>query len=320
MLAAGIIIIVFFANIALKQKGFYEKKDYSMMIEYVESIISGAGASANSINTIDLSKFGLSFVCDKKGYSEYSIKGTGFNKKSSEVMFAPSSIEGEAVIWTSEWKFPFKALNVMYFTDTSTRYFFVYNKIDSIASKMINDIPADINSNWISADEFKEIDISDAKKARLVFFNMTPIMPKGNENKDISAIKITKDSVEFYSLNNNKFISEGSTKYTDNSMLYGAVFSEGIEDYRCNMAKAFKRLGFVADINSKREEKLIEYYKDNPCAVLYKSFLRMNVLSDAALSCSRFVNDGCIESLKLFSNKIAEKNNYLISQKCVSVY
>lgn len=265
ILIAGAIILIFFIGIIYKQKAVSETRLAGTVATDLEAILTGARISTGTVNVIQIPKIEATFTCDEMGDSWFGVdwEKTGIKKSLPiEVVFAPNLIKGkELITWALDFSAPFKVTNFLYLTSPEIRYIFV-----NPDEEIYEDFPEETTKEEV----LTMAGISDKNnyKVKFIFFDQAPgTVPAPLQhmpNKDITAIKITGKTIEFFEKENSRFKSTGQTFYITKPMLYAAIFAEDKIYYECNLKKAFKALNIVATVYADRETTLKEYYENNP--------------------------------------------------------
>lgn len=277
VLIAGAIIFAFFITIVNKQREFSEIKTSGTIITNLESILTGAQVSTNTVNLIEMPKVNIGFECDR-----YFI-GPAPKQTKGNVIFAPNLLKGKKIIaWALEWNLPYSVTNFLYITDPEARYVIVHKggKTQDLANGIYEELPKEMNKEIMSVNEEKfdgKFKNKNNYKVKFIFLgsgtmldnfpNKLSKMP----NEDVTAIELigieSEDTlpptgkVEFFQKNNmQRFESIGTTFYLKTESLFGTIFAADKEMYDCTMKKAFKKLNLVTKIYLGRSLTLTNYY------------------------------------------------------------
>jgi hypothetical protein len=333
ILIAGTLILIFFIGVVYKIRASSKESLACNVLSELEAIITGASVStgtSNSIDTPDVAE--IEFVCDKDGFSQFNIKGSGCKKDTPiEPIFAPSLIKGKKLItWALEFSAPFKVDNFLFLTHPQVKYVFVGNDV----KQYYEELPAEINKQWIentNSQEFTNLKTESNYKIKFIISSIPNTnIPEGLKKfsrKDISQISISPNKIEFYkkSLIADSFASEGTVPILPNNLpsIYAAIFSEDKESFECNMKKIYKRLAIISDVYSERTISLINHYKENPvqqnCELYYNLDDFVN-LKDASLQCSSNIQQGCISVISTLTSEISGTNQNLKRASCPLIY
>ena len=133
ILIAGAIIFVFFISIVNKQREFSEIKSSGTIITNLESILTGAQISTNTVNIVDMPKVDIGFECNR------FFIGPVPKQTKGNVIFSPNLLKGSQIItWALDWNIPYRVTNFLYITDPELRYIIVNNS-QNLGQKLYNE-------------------------------------------------------------------------------------------------------------------------------------------------------------------------------------
>ncbi|MBU0535849.1 MAG: hypothetical protein KKE20_02715 [Nanoarchaeota archaeon] len=272
VLVAGALILVFFITIINKQKTVSEKKLSVEILNSMDRIMSGQKASENRQDVISMFEVEMSYSC---GGCDCDFSLAGMSKsKGNLVVFAPTSTESDRLLtWTQSWDMPFRVINFIYISIPENKYYFI-NPTPNIKNDFIGNLPVNLTVDIVSSVD--DITYKGEQKVRLVFFDEDDLdMPDGLAKADdsrITALVIEgiapdwekgKAKLKFYRKKGDVFIEdedEEGTTYEYPALgfpaVYGAVYSDSFQNYKCNMDDAVIRLGFVSKVYNSRASKL----------------------------------------------------------------
>ncbi len=286
ILIAGAVILLFFGYLVVKLRGTAEEKTSTTVLSNLETILTSAGVSTGTLNVVKLPDAEIEISCER-----FAI-GPLIRPIDSDVVFAPRMIKGrELLTFTLEWATPFRVTNFLYLTSPNVRYILVFDcgsdasdncQSDSykLMSKINNTLPEELNKDLRQtsvgpSSKFKNYDdITDLNnyEVRFVFFGIDPITPlppafNKMNNKDVTALKINPGTpadtylegpvtITFYQKSGSNWGAGATSTSLRKSSVIGAVFSNDLEDYECNMEKAFRRLVHVSEVYKKRSKQL----------------------------------------------------------------
>ena len=329
---AGAIILLFFVGLVFKQKEVSDTNLIASVSEEFKAILTGAGLSTGTTNVIQIPKIEIKFACeDGDAWFGVDWERTGIRTPLPfEVIFAPDIVKGREIItWALDISAPFKILNLLHVTSPEIRYIFVGN--NKFADEVFSKVPKEIlKERMISADDMDGVIDKKHDKVKFIFFSTAPeyiSLPSFFKDVDVSAVQIFSERIVFYKKQGLSLIAEGDVFYLDERLVYGAIFSEDLDYFKCNLQKMYKRLSFVVDIYAQRERALIDYYALNPidpkarCKDFYwisdeKTYL--DLYKERADACSLD-----IEKCSLLKSDIADvkSNNKVLKQKsCPLLY
>jgi|TARA_Y100000310_G_C20672989_1_gene811311 hypothetical protein len=267
ILIAGAIIIMLFAGIITDQQNIFKVSADVSIITGLDAILSGYETSSGTVNIVEIPKVKIEFGCNSYSIGQISEQHNEMN------VFAPSVLEGASIIsMTREWDVPYKAANLVYLTNPGIRYVFIGNS--DFARRIFEKIPDEVrNDGYTNVDA---IENENDDKIRIIFFDRNPEFPENLndlDNKLITALKVSGDEdkgmLEFFSAEDNKFVSKGTSHYIKESTLLGAVFSDDFGNYECAMKNLFKKLGVVSGVYWRKVNNLMLMYKHKQCEQYY---------------------------------------------------
>lgn len=233
VLIAGSIILLVFFGFAMRQRSISQERIAGTVLNDIESIAASASVTkgvAHKINFIMPVRFScIDCAC------EFSVKSIS-KEFEDKIIFAPSEVEGETVLYSVDWKAPYRVTNFLFITDK--QYYFVYtnNQISKkFKSLLEKHIPKEIKHKFVTTQEAKSIK-KDGKN-RIVLL-------KANINID-DAISLEGGNEEKAVI---KFFQNGRVKTVTTiglAPLLAAIFAEDYEMYDCNMQNALTRMNLV---------------------------------------------------------------------------
>lgn len=260
---AGAVILLFFFGLVVKQKQVSEERLSSEVVQIMDSILTGAGASEKTKNFIDasgLADYTLYFSCDA-GISEFGIKDRPARTQDNvDPLFAPREIHSSRIVtWSLPYNLPFKVIDFLFVIPLNMKYYLVGND-----AGFINEF---LNSTEGIEREFliglQEIQPEENQQVRIVDTDGSSIPGTGVpaqlqylDDKEVSAIVFTgKNNVDFYQKEgsawrktNKAAIRIISLAGERDAARYAAIFSADDQTYWCNMQKAFKRLEYLTEV------------------------------------------------------------------------
>jgi len=256
-LIAGAVIIALFTGIILKQKNISETSKNSLILNNLDAILSGSEASPGTSKVTRIPETKIEFRCNS-----YSVDKVS-KQINSMTVFTPSVLEGNKLItWTLDWNLPYRITNFVYLTNPRVRYVFVADDSNKVfAGNILGLMPKQIVDDTIYSN-VNNIGNEGHDYVRIIFFGQQPTLPtnfKGMKKGTVTALKITKDSgnndigtLDFFEVENNNFVKKGNSYYIKEPTLFGAIFTDDIENYNCVMRNAFEKLDIVSQIYQAR--------------------------------------------------------------------
>lgn len=293
ILIIGTLILALFAGLVLKMKSASEAKISGTITQQLNSIFTGVGMSPGTAQIISIPRTTIDFTC-----TDYYI-GVASQRLGNDIIFAPSQISGVNIItWTLDLNIPFKVKNFLYVSGPFIRY--VFYSPPSWAEKIIKDFPEMFTSEVVT--DLSSLEDQNDDKIRVIFFEDPDSLgistPSWFDTSDVSAVWINntgpEKSVTFYSYDGifkKMYSGEPTVAYYDNpinpthAMMYGAMFTEDPEEYRCAISKAVVKADIVTDIYSKKYDLLESEFANTGCALFYSGAKQdLNAISESVKS------------------------------------
>ena len=280
VLIVGAAILLFFTVIIYKQRGISQSSTKITLLKEIEKIISGASASTDTTNIITFPNANIKIDCNKISIDEVS------KQYQNLILFAPSQIKGsELMTLTLAFNTPYRSTNLLYMTNKQIRYIFIGD--NDFAKETIKAFPSELKKEIYSLYDSTKIKYFNDNKVRLVFANSlfsassaAPSSLAKMQDSDISAVKISGDiekgQLEFYERKGNSWTSKGTSVYIGKCSLLGAVYSDDLLKYECNMKNVFSRLSLVTSVYEDRTSELKNYFEQTAtrrqvCSDIYQT-------------------------------------------------
>jgi len=321
VLIAGALILVFFVSIVNVQRRAADRNLAFDILSKMDLIMSGALTVSKAGQIFDMPRAQIDFECNR--ITLYGVS----RQFQDKVVFSPNVLKGRRLIVQSlDFNVPFKVSNFLYLTTSDVRYIFVGD--DDFTRNLFENFPQNATKEIVSSNEISNLQDKNNYKIRFVFVSPTndienivlPQFIKNMKDDAVSAVKIDKERVKFYKKKNNGFVStpedEFSYLHTDtNAMIYGAIFSENSEIFKCAVDKAFKRLKYVALVYAEKEEKLkdeVSQIGRSDC-LPYRAADEMNGLAN-------YAQDKAITGIEGLMETLSNLNKGSLERSCPSVY
>ena len=258
ILIAGAMILMFFAVAVLKQKSASETSIKATALKSIEAIITGAGVSTDTITTTKIPNINIEIGCNKVALGGVS------KQYQNLILFSPEIIKGDKLVTHAlASSTPYRATNLLYMTSPKIRYILIGN--NNLAWEINKSLPSELNKEFYDKTAPSIVNNQNNYKVRFIIFdsNLNPNYLKNlqkMQDSDVTAIKINGDlqtgQVEFFQKDKSSWKSKGASKYLTKSSLLGAVYSDTLENYECNMENTFSRLKLVTKIYIDRTNDL----------------------------------------------------------------
>ncbi len=268
VMVAGALILVFFFGLVQKQREMSQAKISNSILTTIESITTGASVSRGTVQKVGLPNIGINFDCTEECLCSYSIEDIRKEYR-DKIIFAPQLVKGsELILWTLDWKIPFRVTNVLYATTANDKYFFVYDNKDSPMLKMFQDtIPPEVNADFVHISQYSVLKYENYNSAKFIFVD-TASPPPNNlgihssfRKAVVSGLYITSaGDAFFYDKTSKKSLSfrQKPSSYFGEPLVFGAVFASGSNTYDCNVISAMERLKNIITLYIKRTQSLDE--------------------------------------------------------------
>jgi len=329
VMVAGALILVFFFGVIQKQRDMSNSKMGNMLLTNLESIATRAGVSKGTVQTIELPNIEINFGCTDECLCSYSI-GDVQKQYRDKIVFAPERIKGSGMIlWTLDWKVPFRVTNFVFATTTRDKYFFVYENLNSQLIKVLNKtMPAEVDAEFIHFTEYPRVKNKNYNSAKFIFIDTIGVIPPGTlgidnsfRNVDVSAVHISSGGdLVFYDKGSNRkleFIRKESSYYGEPS-IYGAIFASDSNAYDCNMVSGLVRMGKILEIFIAKSEYFDE--ENNKALFCVEGYSTENL---EILKRDSETAQGNMQSLKLLSSSVSAvdaQNEVLLRASCPLLY
>lgn len=266
ILVAGAIILLFFIALIYSQKASAAEKVNYQILTDLETIVTGANVASKTSYTIKLPSVEVTFKCPDCDCSYYVGEKLGVALK-EKIVFAPSLIKGRQMItWSTEWEMPFFVTNFLFVTSPEARYIIVNSTgYGDIADKLFQKIPDTINKELVGTTDV----VVDKNNyfTRIVRFGSDSPPAGWQLSGDVSEIWFSPNqgSLDFGTV---RFGTGDELQLLGEATVYAAIFTQDEGMYKCNMAKAFRKLNLVSEIYRDRTLALASH--SSLCKPMYQ--------------------------------------------------
>src|SRR3989338_1570953 len=269
VLVVGAIILVFFFGFVQKQKSFAEDKNAARFMNDMEAILVGAQVSKESAFPINIPRLPIEFKCDDACLCTYGVGGVTQNYKGINI-FAPDPLEGtQMILWSKEWKFPFRVTNFIFGGSERTKYYIVYDNTQQSnqwKNVLEKNFPVNFDIEWVNMNsDLGKIQFNNYPFTKILVLDKTNIPTNFIQNMNLifdgeylNVVMITGSDLIFYDKNipTEDLHVRPAQHYFDEMGIYGALFSKDSQMYICNMKSALARWVQVAEVIKGRMEQL----------------------------------------------------------------
>ena len=318
VLVAGTAIIIFFIVLVTRHKDISETSAKADVLKSIESIITAASVSTDTVNVLDITNSNIEVGCNR-----VSIGGVS-RQYQKLILFAPTLIKGNKLIThTLAFNAPYRVTNLLYITSPQIRYIIIGSSNSEFAKEINKSLPIELKKEiYKSIPDIKNL--NNYKVRFIVFedFDVEDIDLTNLErmpNSDVTAIKIigdiNKGEIEFYEKDGTSWLQQENSFYFGKSSLIGAIYSDTLENYECNMENVFSRINLVTQVYIRRTTSLISQRQE--CNEYYgKSLVDLGNV----LKASSGFNYENINNLANAADSLIEQNKNMQENSCILIY
>ncbi len=276
ILIAGGVLLIFFVGIITSANKASDTQLSADVLQHLDTVLKNAvqasSTGSEAFRQIALPATSLILTCSGE-YSSLRVGREGLEQPLPEmVVFSPSTLEGDRLYtWTRNFDLPFRTQSFLYMATGDTLFVFLGTNeqgYDPIRG-LFDAFPQNYSARYLAGgaatvpDNLPIFEGYDAVK----FISINYDHPEAINLpglKHATYINIVPDgdtlaaygTVEFYTYTGARMQPAGEAPYIGESLLYGALFSEDLESYNCNLDKAFARAERVATIIFNRVQRL----------------------------------------------------------------
>lgn len=259
LIVGALILGLFFTITQTIRKSSQESLDYDML-NYLGDIFSTAETSINTERSVSLAGRTLKLDCDF-----YSLEDGEYEESiQTKVVFSPNRVENNALTFATYWNAPFMVSSFMFISSPTIEYILVGPA--DLTTALRNVLPENLNAQIINSGDLGSYENHNNYKVRFVLIggdpNSIPNIDFGIKDNQVTAITINPSNpsvfpggfgeIEFFKKDGVGWNPQGNTQYLNEGLLLGAVYSEDIELYECNVEKSTKRLSLLSQHLSRR--------------------------------------------------------------------
>ena len=324
VIIAGALILTFFGSLVLKQKAIHDEQVAATAISNINNLLIYSSASPGLASIVELPNVEIQADCNnfRAGKGIYQKKG---------IAFSPAVIKGASLMYFAEdWEMPYKVATFSYLADDNSRFIIVYDPADrramSLANELFAGLPDQAHKDLVEISSLNSILDESNRFVRLVYIGAAdpPEMPMGlAKSKGVSAINVLQDAkdqeigtLKFYIRQGDGFSSEGDSYYLGMPMLTGAVFEEGLTDYKCIVANAMKSLNSVSLFYKEfvESDPIIQEIRLAGCNSDFSALSALISLSNKTLTPANAKN------IRARASELNSNNLNLLREGCQSIY
>ena len=318
VLVAGAAILLFFTVVVVKQKSVAETSTKATVLKSIEAVITGAGVSTDTTNIVSIPNSGIEISCNRVSL------GTVSKQHESLILFAPSMVKGDKLITqTLAFSAPYRATNLLYMTSPQIRYIIIGSS--NLAMEINRTLPSELKKEFHTS--IPEIKNSNNYKIRLIVFGDMIEFPKSLAKMpdfDVTAIKVDgnaeKGTIEFWQKDGISWQAKGSSSYLGKSSLVGAVYSDTLDAYECNMQHVFSRLNLVTIIYIDKAKKLVQKASSSRQAQCNQFYSNALAHLDSIFSASSGFSQESINAIVDSAKSLSGENKNAQIYSCTLIY
>ena len=331
VLIAGAVILIFFTALVVRQKSVSESSSNAAVLNSIDAIITGASVTTSVAKLENIPKSNIEISCNR-----ISI-GSASKQYQNLILFAPGMIEGDKLDWqTMPFSAPYRAANLLYITSPKARYIIITDTANKNIALEINK-----SMSAIITKEFYEISTVSTPlqiinknnyKVRLIIFGFNPPDSylshlQDMQDSDVTAVRIDGNInvgfSRFFQKNGNTWANSGTSAYVGKPAIMGAVYSDTLENYKCNIRNAFSRLKLLSEIYIKRTQSLAKNYPNPDCENSYKialpSLMSLNQTSYLIFRAAS-LDRGNADKIQSAAKTLSDDNKALQKFSCPLIY
>jgi hypothetical protein len=322
VLIAGALILAFFIAMVVRQRGIAEQQAAGALATRLDVLMAGAKVSTGKASPIDIRNIDLIFDCEN-----YRIGDKGAVEIGNKAVFSPNRIKGDGLImWSQPWKVPYEVTNFIYLTNPEIMYLMIGTSEE--IKELNNSLPDIVNKVLITdIQEILNVKYKNEKKLRIICESCNPdvVIQSDFEPSEITMVEISGlgkefGGVNFYTYDGQRFQKTNPEQilFLGKAAMYGAVFAENEELYRCNMQDAFENLNLVTKMYWIRTDVLAEEPLRTPAC---RDFYRVSspLFENIELISREFTDRASVE-LKAETDFLQNNNEILQGKSCPVIY
>jgi hypothetical protein len=320
VLIAGFVIFLFIISIALSQKHSAENQISIDTMNQITTLLKGKQQAPNVYSEISFSRTDVSFTCDPQFYLfSYKIANSQPNMLPVEIIFAPKLMNtNKLLVWSQSFNLGFP-VGVFTYVTTPDSIILIYNNSDT--GDMANELFTDLNTSTNITHKYIT-SVNDysafAHRTIVCFGSSCPTV-----NTDY--IKIVPGDAGLFDYGNVTFHTKGYSQSQDNTYtqpyitkagLYGAIFSNSYDFYRCQMTRALTQFEIKRELIQSRMILIQNDLPESTCRSTINETLESEIISMQ----NPVLNSNNITNLYEQSNNLDIKNTYLSLYSCPKLY
>jgi len=332
VMIAGFVIFLFIISIALSQKHNAENQMSIDVMNQITTLLNGKQQTPNMYSEISFTRADVVFTCDPS-FNLFSFKIANAQPimLPVDMIFAPKQVNtNKLLVWSQPFTLGFP-VGVFTYVTTPDAIILIYNK--SATSTYANELFTDLNITSNISHEYMtdENDYSNFARRTIVCFNddanppsnSCPIAQNYDYIKISPAAPASSSVTSLFDYGTVTFHKKGSTNadksspYITKAGLYGAIFSNSNDFYKCQMSRALTQFEIKREL---MQTRMILIQNDLPdesdCRVTINETLESEIMSMQ----NPVLSPIDITNLYTQSNQLDIKNTYLALYSCPKLY
>jgi len=336
VMIAGFVMFLFIISIVFAQKRSADTQAGISAANQINTLIKGKQQTANVYSEITIPLEKVNFQCDA-AYDTFTFKIENAQPTplQTEIIFAPQNLAtNKIIIWSQAFTVGFP-VSVFTYISTDKSMILIYNDSESTyASQIYADLPNNISRRQIS-DPTEISAYNSYDHVKIICFEGSGcppanyeymrIIPGSSTTGGVTA-PISNMQVGLYDYGTVIFHKKGSTLpdsalqttyYITESGLYGAIFSDNVGFYNCQMSRALKQFEVKRSLVESRLLLLQNVLEpDSECRVATNTTLELEIKDMR----NPVLNADNVSSLYINSKYLDARNTDLQLSSCPQIY
>ena len=304
---AGAIILGFFSWFIVRYIDLQNTSLDAKVARNIDSNLLAIKGASQFKPVIDLGdSFAFDFSCDS-----LTVNTRHTQKIDDKIIFSSEHITKtrNLNVWTYGLDAGFFVDNLIYIIDPKQKYYLVYDKDKDFVQTLYDRMPNSLYNNIFISD-YAGASLSSAGKNKFVLF----FEPSG-EQLEILSSKGKVVSIEAKQSGKITFYDFGSVSvdsFFGYGLLYGAVFSDSLEQYGCSKKRVLDKLGLLSNIYYTKARNLAKISNDPLCDY--------NTVSNLLKSFSESARNSDIGVMSKSIEPLVYENRRLYDLSCEGVF
>lgn len=312
----GTIILTFFFTIAYKQRELSTQKLAHQLSTDLNAVFTAALAAKGVTQTLLIPRTGVTFTCTTTCDCNYYInqKATPFQ----DIYTQETLTDPAVIVWSIDWKLPFRATNFLLIGQPSTKYLFVTDTTPhstQLHKKISQDIPTAFDTSFTTQLNTKDI----TSNTRLIYLATTPGTEINNLPNGATALQIdpTRRKLTYYTPTL-LGIETHETSYAGDALMYAAIFTTNPQHYQCGISTALDKLSRVTTVHTQRAKNIEQAISTTKPECAYPTDLLEQYTNLASQQTTQ--PNPNLAQLEQTAQQLNQHNENLILHSCPEMY